>query len=80
MFAYREGDEHRLRLGESFTVPRTQDVGADVAGGMAVLASRLEDGIGATPDQWVLFQRAWPSAPDAHSPAVPGVEVLAPEA
>jgi KDO2-lipid IV(A) lauroyltransferase len=63
MFAYREDGEHRLRVGESFTVPRTHDVGADVAGGMAVLARRLEDGIGATPDQWVLFQRAWPSEP-----------------
>lgn len=78
MFAYREGGEHRLRVGDSFTVPRTQDVAADVAGGMAVLASRLEDGIRATPDQWVLFQRAWPSAPAVHSPAVPDVEVLAP--
>lgn len=80
MFAYRENGEHRLRVVESFTVPRTHDVDADVAGGMAILASRLEEGIGATPDQWVLFQRAWPSAPDAHSPAVPGGEVPAPEA
>ena len=71
MFAYRKNGKHRLRVGESFTVPRTHDVDADVAGGMAILASRLEEGIGATPDQWVLFQRAWPSAPDAHSPAAP---------
>jgi lauroyl/myristoyl acyltransferase len=78
MFAYREGHEHRLRVGESFTVPRTHDVGADVAAGMAVLVSRLEDGIGATPDQWVLFQRAWPSAPDAQSPGAPRDEVPAP--
>ena len=76
MFAYREDGSHRLRVGESFTVPRTHDVDADVAGGMAVLANRLEDGIGATPDQWVLFQRAWPSAPDAHSLAAPGGEDL----
>ena len=80
MFAYREGGKHRLRVGESFTVPRTHDVDADVRGGMAILARRLEEGIGATPDQWVLFQRAWPSAPDAHSPAAPGDEDPAPVA
>jgi lauroyl/myristoyl acyltransferase len=72
MFAYRENGEHRLRVVESFTVPRTNDVDADVAGGMAILASRLEEGIGATPDQWVLFQRAWPSAPDVQTRAAPG--------
>ena len=80
MFAYRADGKHRLRVVESFTVPRTHDVDADVADGMATLASRLEEGIGATPDQWVLFQQAWPSAPDAHAPAVPGGEVPAPEA
>ena len=36
---------------------------ADVAAGMELLKSRLEAGIGANPDQWVLFQRAWPLAP-----------------
>jgi lauroyl/myristoyl acyltransferase len=74
MFAYRDGNNHRLRVGASFTVPRTHDVDADVAGGMEILARRLEEGIGATPDQWVLFQRAWPSGPDGHSPAAPGGE------
>jgi KDO2-lipid IV(A) lauroyltransferase len=80
MFAYREEGKHRLRVTESFTVPRTHDVDADVASGMAVLVSRLEEGIGASPAQWVLFQRAWPSAPDAHSPAVPDGEVPVPGA
>lgn len=68
MFAYRENGNHRLRVVESFSVPRTHDVDADVSGGMAVLTSRLEEGIRANPDQWVLFQQAWPSAPDARSP------------
>lgn len=71
MFAYRQDGKHRLRVGASFTVPRTHDVDADVARGMVTLVDRLEEGIGATPDQWVLFQRAWPSEPAAHSPAAP---------
>ncbi|MEZ4561481.1 MAG: hypothetical protein R2853_01925 [Thermomicrobiales bacterium] len=78
MFAYREHGKHRLRVVEPFSVPRTHDVDADVAGGMAVLASRLEEGIAANPDQWVLFQQAWPSGQDAHSPAAPGGEGPAP--
>lgn len=63
MFPYREGNLHRLRVGEPFTVPKTRDIDADLAAGMEMLKSRLEEGIGANPDQWVLFQRAWPSAP-----------------
>jgi KDO2-lipid IV(A) lauroyltransferase len=63
MFPFRVDGVHHLRLGEPFTVPRTRDIDADVAAGMAILTSRLEEGIGATPDQWVLFQRAWPLAP-----------------
>ena len=39
------------------------DIDADVTAGMEMLKSRLEEGIGANPDQWVLFQRAWPLAP-----------------
>jgi lauroyl/myristoyl acyltransferase len=80
MFAYREDGKHRLRVTESFTVPRTHDVDADVANGMVELVRCLEEAIGATPDQWVLFQQAWPSALDAHSPAVPDDEILAPGA
>ena len=63
MFPYREDGQHRLRVGEPFTVPKTADIDADVAAGMEILKNRLEAGIGATPDQWVLFQRAWPLAP-----------------
>lgn len=63
MFPYRADDQHRLRVGEPFEVPKTSDIDADMAAGMDVLRSRLEAGIGATPDQWVLFQRAWPLQP-----------------
>jgi lauroyl/myristoyl acyltransferase len=63
LFPYRTNGKHHLRMGEPFTVPKTKDIDADVAAGMEVLKSRLEEGIGATPDQWVLFQRAWPLEP-----------------
>ena len=64
-FARREAQGHEITLGEPFVVPKTADLDADVTSGMDVLKSRLEVGIGATPDQWVLFQRAWPLEPPA---------------
>jgi KDO2-lipid IV(A) lauroyltransferase len=63
MFPYRSNGRHLLHVGAPFTVPKTKDIDADVAAGMEILRDRLEEGIGATPDQWVLFQRAWPLAP-----------------
>jgi KDO2-lipid IV(A) lauroyltransferase len=63
IFPSRGPHGHQITLGEPFEVPKTADIDADVAAGMAILKSRIEAGIGATPDQWVLFQRAWPEAP-----------------
>jgi lauroyl/myristoyl acyltransferase len=63
MFPYRGPNGYELTVGEPFEVPKTADIDADVAAGMDVLKTHLEAGIGATPDQWVLFQRAWPLAP-----------------
>jgi KDO2-lipid IV(A) lauroyltransferase len=63
VFPRRGPQGHYLTLGEPFQVAKTADMDADVAAGMEVLRSRLEEGIGATPDQWVLFQRAWPLEP-----------------
>jgi KDO2-lipid IV(A) lauroyltransferase len=62
-FARREASGHEITLGEPFTVPKTADLDADVAAGMEILKSRIEEGIGASPEQWVLFQRAWPLEP-----------------
>lgn len=63
MFPRRTRDGYKLAVGEPFEVAKTRDVDGDVAAGMEILKSRLEEGIGATPDQWVLFQRAWPLEP-----------------
>jgi lauroyl/myristoyl acyltransferase len=63
MFPRRGPRGHELSVGEPFEVPKSADIDADVAAGMELLKLRLEEGIGANPDQWVLFQRAWPLAP-----------------
>jgi KDO2-lipid IV(A) lauroyltransferase len=63
MFPRRGSRGHEISVGEPFEVPKTPDTDADVVAGMEILKSRLEEGIGANPDQWVLFQRAWPLAP-----------------
>jgi lauroyl/myristoyl acyltransferase len=63
MFPRRGPSGHELSVGEPFEVPKTADIDTDVAAGMELLKSRLEAGIGANPDQWVLFQRAWPLEP-----------------
>ena len=63
LFPRREGNAHRVVFGEPFTVPKTKDIDADMAAGMEIMKARLEEGIGAIPEQWVLFQRAWPLEP-----------------
>jgi KDO2-lipid IV(A) lauroyltransferase len=69
LFPYRDmaTGRHHLQVGEPFEVPKTRDIDADLASGMERLRDQLETGIGAHPEQWVLFQRAWPLEP---SPAV----------
>jgi lauroyl/myristoyl acyltransferase len=63
MFPRRGRRGYELAVGEPFEVAKTRDIDADVLAGMETLKSRLEAGIGANPDQWVLFQRAWPLEP-----------------
>jgi hypothetical protein len=62
-FSRRSGRGHEISLGEPFEVPKTSDSDADIAAGMEILRTRLEEGIGLSPEQWVLFQRAWPLEP-----------------
>jgi lauroyl/myristoyl acyltransferase len=71
VFPHRTSAGHQIGVGEPFAVPKTDDVDADVEAGMEILKTRLENGIRATPDQWVLFQRAWPSAPALPAPDAP---------
>lgn len=59
-FARRNGERHEIRVQAPFKVPRTNDVEADVAAGMAFLVAALEREIRAETDQWSIFQRVWP--------------------
>jgi KDO2-lipid IV(A) lauroyltransferase len=63
VFTHRGEQGHEIVIGAPFQIAKTVDIDADVAAGMEMLKTRLEEGIGATPDQWVLFQRAWPLEP-----------------
>ena len=62
-FARRTPDGYALSLEEPFAVEKTSDLDADLERGMARAVTILERAIAATPDQWVMFQRVWPSAP-----------------
>jgi KDO2-lipid IV(A) lauroyltransferase len=62
-FARRTPSGYALTLVEPFTVEKTADLDADVDRGLARVVAMLERAIAATPDQWVMFQRVWPSAP-----------------
>ena len=63
VFSRRVGNGYALRLTPPFEVPKTRDMDADLAAGMARLTAMLERAIGASPGQWVMFQRVWPDAP-----------------
>jgi KDO2-lipid IV(A) lauroyltransferase len=63
VFTRRLRRGHELRILESFTVPSTGDLEADLDAGMASLTEVLEDGIGTYADQWVMFQSVWPDEP-----------------
>ena len=42
---------------------RTDDAEADLKRGLVALVATLERHIRATPEQWVMFQRVWPTTP-----------------
>lgn len=62
-FARRTAHGYALSLAEPFGVDKTADLEADLERGMRRAVAVLERAIGETPDQWVMFQRVWPSAP-----------------
>ena len=64
VFGIRTRTGHGLILERPFHVEKTADQGADVARGLSRIVAALERVIGANPDQWVIFQQVWPSAPD----------------
>jgi KDO2-lipid IV(A) lauroyltransferase len=62
-FGIRTETGYRMTMAEPFTVEKTANLESDLRTGMARIVSILEPAIAAAPDQWVMFQRVWPSAP-----------------
>ncbi|MCC6315509.1 MAG: lysophospholipid acyltransferase family protein [Thermomicrobiales bacterium] len=62
-FAQRTASGYDLSFMPPFTVPKTRDLEADLALGMAKLTEMLERAIAAMPEQWVILQRVWPETP-----------------
>ncbi len=62
-FGPRTETGYAMTMDEPFTVEKTSDLEADLRRGMERVVAVLERAIAATPDQWVMFQRVWQSAP-----------------
>jgi phosphatidylinositol dimannoside acyltransferase len=63
VFGKRVGLGHQLTIHESFEIPRTADLAADIQVGMSRVVRAMEIGLCDAPNQWVMFQRVWPSEP-----------------
>ena len=63
IFAVRRGNRRGIIIEPSFEVEKSRDLDEDLANGMSRLVEVLEQAIGSLPDQWVMFQRAWPLEP-----------------
>jgi lauroyl/myristoyl acyltransferase len=63
IFAVRKGNRRGIFIEPSFEIAKSRNLDEDLAQGMARLVEVLEKAIGSLPDQWVMFQRAWPSEP-----------------
>ena len=62
LLASRRLDPQRT-IRPAFDVPRTDDIDADLDVGLSWIVGELERAITTAPDQWVMFQGVWPSAP-----------------
>jgi KDO2-lipid IV(A) lauroyltransferase len=63
IFARRLSQSYGISIVPAFHVEKTDDIETDIRRGMEQMALHLERAIGASLDQWVMFQRVWPSEP-----------------
>jgi lauroyl/myristoyl acyltransferase len=63
VFGVRTPQGLGLILEPAFEIEQTDDVERDIARGLERVVAALECAIGSAPDQWVMFQRVWPSEP-----------------
>ncbi len=85
VFGERVPTGHSISIEPGFKVPKTDDIDADIAAGMTQVVRVLERAISLSPDQWVMFQRVWPSEPadptrGAQVDSHPGPALLEPAA
>lgn len=59
-FVRRTGGYIDLSIGNAIAVGRSSDRDRDLRLGLAEVTGQVERAIARSPDQWVLFQRAWP--------------------
>lgn len=64
VFGKRLETGHELAILEPILVPRTPDLTTDLDIGMRKVVASMEIGLKRAPDQWVMFQRVWPSEED----------------
>lgn len=63
VFGKRIGAGHSFTIHEPFTIPRTSDLAADIESGLKHVVAAMEIALRDAPNQWVMFQRVWPSGP-----------------
>lgn len=63
VFGERIGRGHGISIEPGFKISKTGNVAADLQDGIELVAGVLERAISRLPDQWVMFQRVWPSEP-----------------
>jgi len=63
MFGTRLRKGQGVRILPGFTLEKTRDIDADLEIGLKKIVGLLEQAIAATPDEWFMFQRVWPSGP-----------------
>jgi KDO2-lipid IV(A) lauroyltransferase len=66
IFARRSDQGHKITIHPPINVPKTDDLQRDLLDGMSCVVASLERAISSAPDQWVMFQSVWPSAPGDH--------------
>jgi lauroyl/myristoyl acyltransferase len=78
VFGERIGRGHGISIEPGFKVQRTDDAESDLQAGMDRVADVLERAIARLPEQWVMFQRVWPSESGGPVLGAPADSRLAP--
>ena len=64
IFSQRSDRGHTITIHPPINVRKTDNLQRDLLEGMTCVVDSLERAISGAPDQWVMFQSVWPSAPD----------------